>query len=380
MTKIPVLVTGIGGAGNGEQILKALRLANELDLHIIGTDMTEYTAGKRLVHAFYAVPPANDPTYGDELAAIIRDNGVRFLFHGSEPELKYLSENRETITKLGVSMYLNSKSLISLCMNKQATYEKLDELGIAVPKYLKINSAEDLKKIDFFPAVLKPNTASGGSCNVYVARDAEEVLMLGLYLLKIGVDLVAQRYVGSPDDEYTIGVNSDSSGNVLGSIAIKRVINNVVSTRLKAPRLDGSGMCVISSGFSQGIVCHAPELQSQAEKIAELLNSSGPLNIQCRWVEEKLQLMEINPRLSGTTSLRAIAGYNEPMMFIRSCIDGTAWSHDYQNKIILRGLEETEVAVLPAPAQSTSPASAGKPSGTTRGSQSLMAKSNTLPA
>src|SRR5208282_4918841 len=112
MKKIPVLVTGIGGGGNGEQILKALRMAQGSDLHVIGTDMTEYTAGKRLVDAFFRIPPANDPSYGEELAKIIVKNDVRFLFYGSEPELKYISENREKIADLGVRMYLNSKYLI----------------------------------------------------------------------------------------------------------------------------------------------------------------------------------------------------------------------------------------------------------------------------
>jgi len=347
MKKIPVLVTGIGGGGNGEQILKALRMAQGSDLHVIGTDMTEYTAGKRLVDAFFRIPPANDPSYGEELAKIIVKNDVRFLFYGSEPELKYISENREKIADLGVRMYLNSKYLIELCMNKHQTYKRLTELGITLPNYLKINSVEDLRAIDFFPAVLKPNTSSGGSSHVYIARDAEEALLLGQYLLKLNIDLIAQEYVGTLDDEFTIGINSDSHENVLGSIVIKRLIGNAVSTRLRVRSLDRQEMYVISSGFSQGIVCHTPILQSQAEELARLLHSQGPLNIQCRWVKEKLLLMEINPRLSGTTSLRALAGYNEPLMFIQNSIDGTPWSQDYEEKVILRALEEVEIVDAP---------------------------------
>ncbi|SRR5579885_445323 len=350
MTRIPVLVTGIGGAGNGEQILKALRLAHDLDLFVIGTDMTEYTAGRRFIDAFQVVPPATDPSYGEELAAVIRQHDARFLFHGSEPELKYISENRDSLAELGVSMYLNSQRLISVCMNKVATYKTLEELGVPVPRYVKLDTIEDLKKIDFFPVVLKPNTSSGGSCNVYIARDHEELALLGQYLLKINIDLVAQEYIGSKDDEYTVGVNSDADGNVLGSIAIKRVIGNVVSTRLKVPSLDKQSTWVISSGFSQGLVCHEPELQSQAEKIAGLLHSQGPLNVQCRFVEGTLHLMEINPRLSGTTSLRAIAGYNEPAMFIKSCLDGTPWQREYEDKVLLRGLEEVEITPAQKPA------------------------------
>jgi len=348
MTKIHVLVTGIGGGGNGEQILKALRLATDLDLFVVGTDVSEYTAGKRFVDELCILPAATHPNYGETLGCLIKKCNAKFLFSGSEPELKYISENREKFAQLGVSMYFNTKELVALCMNKYTTYRKLDELKIPQPRYLKIDSIEDLNKVDFFPVVLKPNTSSGGSNHVYIARDSEEVLMLGQYLLKLKVDVIAQEYVGGPDAEYTIGVNSDPEGNLVGSIAIKRVIGNAVSTRLRVPSLDGQRTHVISSGFSQGIVCHVPELQEQAEKIAKGLDSRGPINVQCRCVDGKLQLMEINPRLSGTTSLRAAAGYNEPAMFIRNIVHGTPWSTYYRDTVLLRGLEEVEIADSPA--------------------------------
>ena len=37
--KIRVMVTGVGGGGNGEQLLKALKLA-ETPYHLIGADIT----------------------------------------------------------------------------------------------------------------------------------------------------------------------------------------------------------------------------------------------------------------------------------------------------------------------------------------------------
>lgn len=347
MKRIPVVVTGIGGGGNGEQILKALRLADDLNLQIIGTDINEYTAGKRFVDEFVILPSASHPDYGNALAEVIKQYGAKFLFSGSEPELKYISENRDNFAALGVSMYFNTKELIALCMNKYTTYQKLAELGIPQPRFLKINTADDLKKIDFFPVVLKPNTSSGGSNHVYIARDTDEASMLGQYMLKLKVDVIAQEYVGGPDAEYTIGVNSSPDGSVVGSVAIKRVIGNAVSTRLRVPSLDGQKLYVISSGFSQGILCHEPELQSQAEKIACGLDSRGPINVQCRYVDGKLQLMEINPRLSGTTSLRAVAGYNEPVMFIRNIVHGTPWSTEYRDCVLLRGLEEVEIVNKP---------------------------------
>ena len=53
--------------------------------------------------------------------------------------------------------------------------------------------------------------------------------------------------------------------------------------------------------------------------------------------------MEINPRFSGTTSLRAMVGFNEPDVLIRKHVLGETIepSFDYREGVIMRGLEET---------------------------------------
>ncbi len=47
------------------------------------------------------------------------------------------------------------------------------------------------------------------------------------------------------------------------------------------------------------------------------MGATAPINIQCRVVGDKVVPFEINPRFSGTTSLRAMVGYNEPDTLIR---------------------------------------------------------------
>ena len=54
-------------------------------------------------------------------------------------------------------------------------------------------------------------------------------------------------------------------------------------------------------------------------------------------------VFEINPRFSGTTSLRAMAGYNEPDVLIRRHVLNEAIEPHfaYRSGVILRGLSET---------------------------------------
>ena len=78
------MVTGVGGGGHGEQILKALRLA-DTDYEITATDMARESSG--LVHADRAaiVPSANDPSYVSVLVELCIERGVKVVFTDPSP-------------------------------------------------------------------------------------------------------------------------------------------------------------------------------------------------------------------------------------------------------------------------------------------------------
>ena len=149
--KANILVTGIGGGGHGEQILKSLKLIEDIDLTIIGTDISEFSTGKTLVNQFYVVPRVTESNYKDVVFNIIKKHNISFVFHGSEAELKFISEHRSEFERIGVGHPLNSKEVISLCMNKFNTYVFLKEKGIALPKFKKLTSLSDISEIDFYP-------------------------------------------------------------------------------------------------------------------------------------------------------------------------------------------------------------------------------------
>lgn len=337
MKKITVLITGIGSAGLGEQIIKSLKLS-DLNLYLIGTDLNEVCFNKDNVDEFLVIPSANNPQYGDYILDLVGRFDIDIIFPGSEAELRYFSLNMDKFNN--VIIPINDPNLIELCLNKHKTYTEILKFGIDVPKFNKIDSVNDCNNIDYFPVVLKPNTNSGGSAHVYVAFDKDELVMFTKYMLKYGIDIIAQEYIEYDDNEYTIGVSSDIEGEILGSIILKRLINNSMSTNKKI--MYNNKQIVISSGISQGTFIKDNDIKFQAEKIAKALNSKGPLNIQARMYAGKMMLMEINPRLSGTTYLRALAGYNEPLNIIKKSCWNESSDYNYSLKTILRSIVEKE--------------------------------------
>lgn len=343
--KISVLVTGVGGGGHGEQILKALQLA-DTDYYIIGTDMSPYSLGLANVDKSYVIPPASDENYLEELLSICRIENVKALFHGSEPELKKIGENRKIFESEGIFVPINPNHVLDICMDKSKTIDFLKKNGFVYPLSETIRSKEDIEKVHFLPAVLKPSIGSGGSANIMLAQTKEELQMFGEYLLNIYPEFVVQEYVGTPHCEYTVGVLLSMEGELINSIGVRRQILSSLSNRVKVKNTSGKEelgpVLAISSGVSQGEIAKFPEVTKQCEEIALALGCRGAVNIQCRFVDGKVYVFEINPRFSGTTSLRALVGYNEPDELIKHHVFGEAIvkNKPFKEGIILRGLNE----------------------------------------
>lgn len=348
--KMPILITGIGGGGHGEQILKALKLVKKNRYFIVGADANSHCAQFSMVDAHSILPLANDPAYIDALLSLCNKYKVKALFHGCEPELKQLSQNRDIIEKEGIFLPINPTPVIDLCMNKELTNDKLSSLGFPSPKFQKISTKNELSKIDWFPVVVKPSVGGGGSANVYIAQNSKELLGLADYLGLESTEgsFFIQEYVGTPDDEYTVGVLHDMDGNYINSIAVRRLLLGPLNIRMSVPnrtdRFELGKKLVVSSGVSHGYIGKFEAVTSQCREIAKAIGARGPINIQCRFVDGIVKVFEINPRFSGTTSLRAMVGYNEPEVLMNKHLfsEDVEVDFPFEESLILRTLVENK--------------------------------------
>jgi carbamoyl-phosphate synthase large subunit len=342
--KISILITGVGGGGVGEGILKTIKLAKG-PYRIVVTDNAPTSMGFYNADAHYAVPKATNENYIKTLLDICEKENIQVLIPGSEPELKKISENRELFKKNGILLLINDAKIINLCMDKWQTYQFLKQNNLPSPASYLIKKEKQLTQIKKFPVVIKPVHGGSGSSNVFIAQDKEELVFFVKYILKQNFIPLVQEYIDSPDQEYTVGVLTTFRGDLLGSIALKRRILSGLSNKIKVRYYKGQTkeeFLAISSGISQGIINDYPEIRRYAEKVALILKSKGPLNIQCRKTKKGIFIFEINPRFSGTTPIRALAGYNEPDILIRCEFLGKNIKLPIRFKkgIVMRGLME----------------------------------------
>jgi carbamoyl-phosphate synthase large subunit len=308
--KINVLVTGIGGFSHGSSIVKAL-IGSSLPLDILGTDMSPRLINASPLKKKELVPRAGDDGYIEKIIELIKSYSIDCIFTGTEHELLKVSQHRKELEACNVKVFLNNEDVISLCKNKLSCNQKLTDLGFNVPKTVVIETEEDNEAIDFFPVIIKPYIDSGASLNIFGADDREDLYTFTRYLLNKKLSIIAQEYLPYNNNEYTVGVTSLlDEPTVVSSIALRKFIEGPT-------RYINRDSIVISSGNSQGEFLEFKDIRNVCEKIAASIGSRGPLNIQLRVVEGKVIPFEINPRFSGTTSARALNGYNDPEFYIR---------------------------------------------------------------
>jgi carbamoyl-phosphate synthase large subunit len=315
--KTTVIVTGVTGGGVGYGILEALMMKRNA-YRLIGTDVNEVSVGLLHADVGYIVPPATDSGYVSKMVSIIKEEGAHVLIPGSEPELKRLTLERKKIEEAGALLLANDHELVRVCDDKWETFKLLSSKGILTPKSALPENKDEFIKEFGFPLLIKSRTGSG-SRDMSVVRDKAELEFFERDLKQRSVPYLLQEYVGSGDDEYTIGVLVDKGRDIIGSFALHRILAGL-SNKQKVKH--GERTYSLSTGISQGIVEDNPQILRQAEDIARKIGVTGPCNIQARFTNGKLNVFEVNPRFSGTSTFRAALGFNEPHMLIRNHLFG----------------------------------------------------------
>jgi carbamoyl-phosphate synthase large subunit len=293
-----VLVTGVG-AIIGYGILRSLRQVSR-PLRLIGTDIHPDAVGRAWTDGFVQAPLTASPDYLDWMEKTLIDNRVDIVMPGIEQDLYCFAENRPFFKKLRVVVVLNSELLMKLTADKWLMHEELKRIDSTarIPSFLSGDFSILAEKLGT-PFLLKPRRSYASKGLVRVATPAD----FAAYSADLGTRLMAQPVIGSDEEEYTVSIFGDGRGQVNASIALRRRL---------AP--DGS--------TAKAWVASHPDLDDVVRSLCDHFRPVGPTNLQFRRDNAGWKLLEINPRISSTTSIRAAFGYNESEMCIDHFISG----------------------------------------------------------
>jgi carbamoyl-phosphate synthase large subunit len=303
-TSESILVTGAGG-GVGQSIIKALAGSG---LAMVGVDADGLATGLQAVPIAYRVPRADDPAYVPTLVDLCAREQCRLIFPGLDPELPVLSAAAASFTETGVTVVVSEPDVIRTGDDKLETAVFLAKRGFPAPETVAYRDEVDPS---WLPVVLKPRWGGSRSAGVFVAKTIEQ--LRAAQRLIDPANCVVQEYLAG--DEYTCGtVNFD--GQCHGPIVMRRELRGGDTYRAEVIRDE--------------------TIESRVSAVAQALWPFGACNFQLRLRAGEPVIFEINPRCSGTTAARALAGFNEPLMIASHLLQNRTPEYTIQPLTILR--------------------------------------------
>ena len=291
-----ILVTGVG-AIIGYGIINSLR-QTKLPLRIYGTDIYPDAYGGALADQFIVGVKAYTEDYLAFVERTVAEHSIDLIIPGIEQDLYSLAEHH---ARVPTRIALNSELPIRLSKNKLHTYEHFAALGksFVIPTLHDCSYEECVAQLGS-PFVLKPYS-SYASKGLEIIHSREDFVF---FSARQQQQCVYQRLVGSDDSEYTVGVFGDGAGGYADSLILRRTLSKEGATAKAwlVPADDAITACV--------------------DEICRLLRPVGPTNIQLRKEGEHVYLLEINPRISSSCSIRTAMGYNEPELCVRHYLLG----------------------------------------------------------
>lgn len=292
-----VLVTGVG-AIIGYGIIRSLRRLPQSP-RIVGMDIYPDAVGQHWCDAFVQAAPAAADNYLSFVARTVAAEGIDLILPGIEQDVARLSQGRDVLSGCGARLALNCAELIELAGDKWATHQALLTAGQPVIPSRIDGTFAELSTEFGTPFLLKPRRsyASKGICRV---NDEEEFLFRKK---RMGAEFMAQRIVGGDEEEYTVGIFGYGDGTASQTIAMRRLLSGEGAT-------------------AKAWIVDEPQLDATVADLVRFFRPVGPTNFQFRREGETFLLLEVNPRISSSTSLRAAFGFNEAAMSLDYYLHG----------------------------------------------------------
>lgn len=315
-----VLVTGIG-AIIGYGVIKSLRKL-DTPVHIVGMDIYSDAVGQHWCDTFVQAKYAVDPEYIPFLRGVIKEHDIDIVFFGTEQEIYRVDKEREALGEDMKKLVVNRSEILALSCDKWLTREYLLQHGLedlAIPSVIEGNY--DQIAAQFGPSILLKPRSSYASKGIVTVSEEES---FEFYKKRMGKNFMAQKLIGDVDHEYTVGVFGLGDGTYSGQIALKRKLSQEGST-------------------AKAEVIQDEKLSDCVRRLCAALKPIGPTNLQFRLHEGQYLLLEVNPRISSSTSVRMAFGYNEAQLCVEYFVNGKIIHPEVRNGRAVRFIDEVVV-------------------------------------
>jgi carbamoyl-phosphate synthase large subunit len=316
---INILITGSGAPG-AAGVINCLRQST-LNVVIVGVDKNPDAYGKMLVDYFETVPEPETPSFIPDLLSICIRHRIQFVLPLVTRELLPLSSAQTLFLKEGITILVSKQEAISVMNDKGLLYQTLQENQIPTPRFHRVNHWDHMKSALFDlgyphkPVVIKPCQSNGsrGFRVIHPNIDEKDLLLhhkpnhtymafnalQHIFQNQEMPDYLVSEYL--PGTEYTVDVFAQN-GKALQIIPRSRLsMSNGISTK--------------------GTIEKQHDIIQYVSRIVALIKPDHLIGVQVKKAESgSFLILEINPRVQGTTVACLGAGINFPEICISSAM------------------------------------------------------------
>jgi len=261
---------------------------SEKKCKIVSVDPNPLAAGFFLSDKSYVVPLAkNDKSLMDKTVEICEIEKIDIIMPTSGFDTPVHAKYRRVFEEMGISLPFSDYNVIEKCQNKLSWYRYVTNKE-AVP--FTSNNVDEIT----FPFIVKPKIGLGPK-RVFLCRNRIDLA----YALSVIEDPIFQEPLLGK--EYTVDVLSDLEGAPLVAVPRERIEAKAGITY-------------------KGRIVLDEEIQGTCMDVAKELNIKGPSCIQLKRDDGgRPKVIDINPRMGGTTIITTLAGINFPELVIKLC-------------------------------------------------------------
>jgi carbamoyl-phosphate synthase large subunit len=259
----------------------------------------------------FLLPRINHSEYFEKLLDICQQKQVRLIIPLNDLELPYLAKQRDRFLAIGTIPVVSSPEVIDICFDKFATFQFLENLGIAAPKtYLSLGEAREAigRGEITFPLVVKPRWGSA-SIGIEYPEDDEE-LELAYRFVKKSIIKSFLAEVSSSDPDRCILIQERLIGQEHGLDIINNLDGSYITTFVKRK------LTMRAGETDRAVTVENEELKQLGEKIGQKLGHIGNLDCDVIVGQKGLCVLELNPRFGGGYPFSQMAGANIPAALI----------------------------------------------------------------
>jgi carbamoyl-phosphate synthase large subunit len=315
-----ILITGAGAPG-AAGIIKCLREIPDAFIVSVDTDPKAY--GSLLTDAFETVPKANSFDFIPALLDFCKKHKINVVLPLVTKELESLSKAKTIFEENNIVVMVSNILPLSNANHKGNLLKTLQKNEIPHPAFSIANNFKEIEQAAYDlgypnnPIIIKPCESNG---------------LRGFRILNNSIDNLDLLLNHKPDNTYT---TLDNLRSVIGD---KKIPEYLVSEYLPGKEYtvdvlakNGESLVIVprlrskmASGISTaGCIEKNTEIIEYVRKIVALFKLDFLIGIQVKQdIHGKYKIIEINPRVQGTTVACLGAGVNFPKLSVEMALGG----------------------------------------------------------